>query len=312
MNQSADLVIETYNLTKKYEDFIAVDKLNLLIEGGKIFGLLGPNGAGKTTLILMLLGLTEHTSGSCHVCGFDPIREPLKVKRLSGYLQEKVGFYENITAKQNLNYLAQLNRIPEREASEGIDEALSIVGLGEHVDKKVSKFSRGMKQRLAIAGVFFKKPRVAFLDEPTQGIDPKGVSEMLDLFTYMNKEEGTTILLSSHLIHQVQQICDEVGIIVSGKVVFQGTVKDLDWDAGQNWVIEIEARGITKQIMEEISNILGVSSIERSGDILVAECDTDLRSVISAAIVKGGGSLLRLRLKELSPAELYRRYSEVA
>lgn len=310
MNMPADLAIETNDLTKRYEDLTAVDRLNLSIEEGEIFGLLGPNGAGKTTIILMLLGLTEPTSGSCRVCGFDPVREPLKVKSLSGYLSEKVGLYENITARQNLKYIARLNRLPEGEASKRIDEALSTVGLGEHADTKVGKFSRGMKQRLGVASVLFKRPRVAFLDEPTQGIDPKGVYEMLDLFTYMSREEGVTILLSSHLIHQVQQICDHVGIMVGGRMVIRGAVEDLAWAEGQNWVIKIEARDITKRIMEEISEIQGVRRIERSGDIMVAECDMDLRSEISAAIVGGGGSLVGLGVEELSLDEIYRRYSK--
>jgi ABC-2 type transport system ATP-binding protein len=209
-----------------------------------------------------------------------------------------------------LKYIARLNSIPENKADMLIDEALFTVGLVDQSDTKVSKFSRGMKQRLGIANVLFKRPKVAFLDEPTQGIDPKGVYEMLDLFIHMNKEEGVTILLSSHLIHQVQQICDHVGIMVGGRMVVRGAVEDLDLERGQKWLIEIEARGVTKRIIEEISDIRGVKSIERSGDIMVAECDMDLRSEISAAIVRGKASLLGLSVKERSLDEIYRRYSE--
>jgi len=308
---SADQAIEISGLTKRYGDFTAVDGLDLSIEKGEIFGLLGPNGAGKTTIILMLLGLTEPTSGSCRVYGFDPIKEPLRVKRISGYLPERIGFYENITARQNLKYFARLNGIPEREADRRIDEALSRVDLSDHADSEVGTFSRGMKQRLGIANVLIKRPRVAFLDEPTQGIDPRGVHEMLELFMSL-KEEGVTILLSSHLIHQVQQVCDRVGIMVGGRMTIRGAVEDLDREEGQSWVTEIEAKGITEQILDEVSKIPGVRRIERSGDIMVVECAEDLRSEMAATIIRGGASLLGLRVRERSLDEIYRRYSEGA
>jgi len=308
---SADQAIEISGLTKRYGDFTAVDGLDLSIEKGEIFGLLGPNGAGKTTIILMLLGLTEPTSGSCRVYGFDPIKEPLRVKRISGYLPERIGFYENITARQNLKYFARLNGIPEREADRRIDEALSRVDLSDHADSEVGTFSRGMKQRLGIANVLIKRPRVAFLDEPTQGIDPRGVHEMLELFMSL-KEEGVTILLSSHLIHQVQQVCDRVGIMVGGRMTIRGAVEDLDREEGQSWVTEIDAKGITEQILDEVSKIPGVRRIERSGDIMVVECAEDLRAEMAATIIRGGASLLGLRVRERSLDEIYRRYSEGA
>ena len=310
MSTLADLAVETKNLTKKYEEFTAVNNLNLSIEEGEIFGLLGPNGAGKTTIVLMLLGLTEPTSGSCRIFSFDPIKEPLKVKRLSGYLPERLGFYEDITARQSLKYITRLNGIPQGEAYKRIDEALSMVGLDDRADSKISKFSRGMKQRLGIAHVLVKRPRIAFLDEPTQGIDPKGISEIFDLLRHLNKDEGVTILLSSHLLHQVQQICDHIGIIVEGRMVIRGLVEDLDREEKQKWVIEIEAKNITDLIMKEISDLKGVKNIMRSKDVIVAECDRDLRSEISAVVVAGQASLLGLRVKKRSLDEIYKKYSE--
>ena len=307
----ADLAIEANYLTKRYGDFTAVDSLNLSIEEGRIFGLLGPNGAGKTTVILMLLGLTEPSSGSCRVCGFDPLREPLKVKRLIGYLPERIGFYENLTALENLKYVARLNKFSEEDADKRIDEALFKVGLGDNADADVSTFSKGMKQRLGIANVLFKGPRVVILDEPTQGIDPKGIDELLNLFLQINRDEGITILLSSHLMHQVQKVCDDVGIMVGGNMVIRGAIDDLDSEEGQNWVIELEARGLSNQIIKQISDIQGVKTIERFKETIVADCDRDLRSEISATIVRGGASLLRLELKERTLDDIYRKHSEV-
>ena len=168
------LAIETVDLTKAYDGTTVVDRLNLHIEEGEIFGFLGPNGAGKTTTILMLLGLTEPTSGIARIYGYNSTREPLKVKRISGYVPEKVGFYEELTASYNLAYTARLNGLSEELVMKRVGEALEAVGLSDVIDQPVGKLSRGMKQRLAIADILVKTPKVAFLDEPTSSIDPEG------------------------------------------------------------------------------------------------------------------------------------------
>ena len=148
-----NIVLETQDLTKKYDGTTVVDRLNIHVAENEVFGLLGPNGAGKTTTILMLLGLTEPASGSARIFGFDSTREPLKVKRLTGYLPERLGFYENLTARQNLRFIAWLNNMSDEEAERQIDHVLEEVGLTEKADTAVRKFSRGMKQRLGIADV---------------------------------------------------------------------------------------------------------------------------------------------------------------
>ena len=174
-------VVETEDLTKTYGNIMAVDQLNLHIADGDIFGFLGPNGAGKTTTILMMLGLTEPTSGVVRVAGFNATREPLKVKRVAGYVPENVGFYDDLTAAYNLTYTARLNDIPQDVISKRIAEALDIVGLPGVAHRQVGEFSRGMKQRLAIADIVVKMPRIAIMDEPTSGIDPEGITQVLDL-----------------------------------------------------------------------------------------------------------------------------------
>lgn len=220
-------VIETQDLTKVYGEQVAVNHLNLKVDRGEVFGFLGPNGAGKTTTLIMLLGLSEPTSGKALVCGFDPTREPLKVKRVVGYLPENVGFYDDMNAVQNLQFIGRLNGIPDRVARPKIEELLSIVDLQADPKKKVGQYSRGMRQRLGIAEVLLKEPQVAFLDEPTLGLDPDGSQQMLQLIQSLSREKNLTIFFSSHLLDQVQKISTRIGIMLKGNLVAEGRIEDL-------------------------------------------------------------------------------------
>ena len=224
---AAQTVIETKELCKYYGQQPAVDGLTLNVQEGEIFGFLGPNGAGKTTTILMLLGLTEPTKGDARVCGFNPTREPLKVKRLVGYLPENVGFYRDMTARENVQYVARLNHIPDEVSSTKIDEALEIVGLSDDAEKKVGTFSRGMNQRLGIAEVLIKDPKICFLDEPTLGLDPDGAIRMIELIQALSRDRKITMLISSHNLDQVQRISHRVGIMIKGKLVAVGPMEEL-------------------------------------------------------------------------------------
>jgi len=188
---------------------------------------MGPNGAGKTTTLLMFLGMTEPTSGKVRVCGFDPRRDPLRIKEKVGYLPENVGFYDDMDASQNLRFVARLNRIPDEISRKRIDELLGKVGLLEEGRKKVGTYSKGMRQRLGIAEVLIKEPKLIFLDEPTIGLDPDGTNRMLDLIRSLSREENITIFFSSHLSAQVQSIIDRVGIMVKGNLVAVGSIKEL-------------------------------------------------------------------------------------
>jgi ABC-2 type transport system ATP-binding protein len=220
-------IIETEGLTKKYDSYTAVDNLTLQIREGEVFGFLGPNGAGKTTTLLMFLGLTEPTSGKVRVSGLDPAREPLRVKEKVGYLPENVGFYDDMDARQNLRYVARLNRIPDGISAKRIDELLKMVGLMEEAGKKVGVYSKGMRQRLGIAEVLVKEPRIVFLDEPTIGLDPDGTNRMLELIRSLSKDKNITVFLSSHLLEQMQKICDRVGIMIKGSLVAVGPIEEL-------------------------------------------------------------------------------------
>jgi ABC-2 type transport system ATP-binding protein len=220
-------IIETEGLTKKYGHQTAVNHLTLQIQEGEVFGFLGPNGAGKTTTLLMFLGLTEPTSGKVRVMEFDPTREPFHVKEKVGYLPENVGFYDDMDARQNLRYIARLNRIPDQVSAKRIDELLELVGLNEEAKKKLGTYSKGMRQRLGIAEVLVKEPKLIFLDEPTIGLDPDGTNRMLDLIHSLSREKNMTIFLSSHLLDQVQRICDRVGIMIKGGLVALGPIEEL-------------------------------------------------------------------------------------
>jgi ABC-2 type transport system ATP-binding protein len=223
----SQVVIEAEELTKKYGHQIAVNHLNLQIREGEVFGFLGPNGAGKTTTLLMFLGLTEPTSGKARVIGFDPTRDPFHVKEKVGYLPENVGFYDDMDARQNLQYIARLNRIPDKISAGRISESLKVVDLFEEIGKKVGTYSKGMRQRLGIAEVLIKEPKLIFLDEPTIGLDPDGTNRMLDLIRSLSRDKNITIFLSSHLLDQVQRICDRVGIMIKGDLVAMGPIEEL-------------------------------------------------------------------------------------
>ena len=303
------IVVETQELTKKYDGTTVVDHLNLHVAENEVFGLLGPNGAGKTTTILMLLGLTEPASGSARVFGFDSTREPLKVKRLAGYLPEKVGFYDNLTARENLRFIAWLNNISDAESHQQIEQILEAVGIADMADTAVGKFSRGMKQRLGIADVLVKKPRVAFLDEPTAGLDPEGINQILDLITSL-PQTGTTVVLSSHRLYEVQRVCHSIGILSKGKMVVEGSLDALGREAlaEGRYRIEVETEEPGEKLLEVIRGMKGVTGVEVKENVLLISTDADLRREVSKAIVQNNYPLIQMKIQEFSLDDIYMKY----
>lgn len=303
-------IVETKNLTKAYGGLIAVNKLSIKVEEGEIFGFLGPNGAGKTTTILMLLGLTEPTSGSAVVCGFNPTREPIKVKQIAGYMPEHTGFYEDLSALDNLWYTARLNGISTEEARKRIEDSLKIVELSDVANNKVETYSRGMKQRLGVADVLIKKPKVFIMDEPTTGIDPDGVHKMLDLIVSLSKEHNITIILSSHLLQQVQRICSRVAILVRGRMVAMGAVDSLGKElrGRDRYVFELQMAEPKPSILDAIKTIEGVTGIERSGDLTLIRSTADVRPQIARKVFEMNGSLLHLKAQDYALDDIYMKY----
>ena len=302
-------VIVTRGLTKRYGRVVAVEDLNLEVAEGEVFGLLGPNGSGKTTTILMLLGLTEPTSGEARVLGLDPMREPLKVKARVGYLPDQVGFYGELTAWENLRYTTRLLGLPEAEAKARMEEVLRRMGLWEVRERRVSAFSRGMRQRLGLAEVLLKRPKVAILDEPTLGLDPEAAREFLDLIKGL-KAEGITVLLSSHLLHQVQEICDRVGLFHKGRLALLGRVEELAARVlGGGYEILVEASPGLKEAFQAVE---GVGRVEAEGGRYRVLATRDLRAEL-ARIAVAQGELLALALRRPSLDEVYAHYfKEVA
>ncbi|MBM4263695.1 MAG: ABC transporter ATP-binding protein [Deltaproteobacteria bacterium] len=303
-------VVDTKNLTKRYREKLAVNALNLTVDEGEVFGFLGPNGAGKTTTILMLLGLTEPTSGQVAVCGFNPTRDSLEVKKRVGYLPENPGFYDDISARENLLYMARLNRIPEQEARRRTAEVLEQVGLSDDGRRLVREFSRGMKQRLGIAEVLVKKPSAVILDEPTLGLDPDGAIRILELIKGLNREHKLTVMLSSHQLQQVQQICNRVGIIVKGRLIVHGEMDALGKAIlkGRQWNFLVEVAGNSDGLERELQAIAGVDEVEKRTHGWFLRCTEDVRSAVVGLVTRKGLSLLQLRSEDPTLEEIYLKY----
>lgn len=305
-----ELVVEARDIVKKYGDFKAVDGISFYVAQSEIFGLLGPNGAGKTTTILMLLGMTEPTAGEIKVCGYDPNKEPLKVKRIAGYLPENVGFYEDMTARENLIYLARLNGIPDDVAIKKIDDILETVGLSDVRDKLTGTYSKGMRQRLGLASVLIKDPKLVILDEPTTGIDPEGTEQVLSLIYKMSKEMGVSILLSSHLLYQVQQICDRVGIMFKGKMVAMGSIEEIGRQAlgEREGIMKLSYEYINEEALNKLDGIEGIVEKRIDNHSIILKFNEDKKLDIVREVVMRGFLPIEVKGREYSLEEIYIRY----
>ena len=308
----SEVAIRTHRLTKTYGDLVAVDGMNLSIRTGEIFGLLGPNGAGKTTTILMLLGLSEPTSGRAEVLGFDPTRKPLEVKRRVGYLPDDVGFYAELSGRQNLRYTAALNGIAKPAANERIALLLDQVGLTDAADRRVDEYSRGMRQRLGLADALIKDPSVVILDEPTASIDPAGVTDVLAIIETLAREHGVTVLLSSHLLHQVHQVCDRVAIFNHGRILAQGRMSELaEAVAGDQLELEVGVDGPAGQVETALRAVNGVTAVRvdpHDPRLWLVSGPQSLRNHLASDLATAGFSIRHLRRVGDELDEIYMRY----
>ena len=307
-------IIKTTGLSKRYREVQAVEGLDLSIREGEVIGLLGPNGAGKTTTTLMLLGLTEPTAGSAWIDGHNCTREPIAVKRIVGYLPDNVGFYPDLTGLENLVFTGRLNGLTDAVSRSRAERLLERVGLTYAAGRRAGAYSRGMKQRLGIADVLMKDPKVIIMDEPTLGIDPEGVRELMNLIRQLSAQDGRTLLLSSHQLYQVQQVCDRVGIFVKGRLIACGTIGELgrQLENDGRFLLELQAEPMDEALRDTLAAIPGVKEIQPAGDSWEIVSSRDVRPDVTRATAERGAAILSLRQRGGDLDEIYRQYFEKA
>jgi ABC-type multidrug transport system ATPase subunit len=284
--QHMTVAIETRGLTKRYGDLVAVDHVDLLIEPGEVHGFLGPNGAGKTTTLKMLLGLVAPTSGTASVLGLAP-GHPEALRR-TGSMVESPAFYPYLSGRQNLELLARYVRV----APEAVDRALVQVGLGGRAADKFGTYSLGMKQRLGVAAALMKDPQVVIVDEPTNGLDPQGMRDMRELIARLG-EQGRTVILSSHVLGEVQDLCDNVTVIDHGKVLGQGSVHELRGDAE----LEVTATPADRTL-DVVRRVTGRAATLRPDGTIRVQVPVERAADIARAVVGAGLDLTGLRSVE--------------
>ncbi len=307
-------VIETKDLTKIYgrgkSKVIAVNKANLLVRKGAIHGIVGHNGAGKTTLISMLIGLTLPTSGTGKVLGYDIIKNSKDIRRHVGLLPEGFGFYGDLTARENLLYIAKLNGMKRDEAMKRIQEVIKIVGLENYIDAKVKAFSRGMKQRLGIAQALLKDPDILILDEPTIGLDPLATKEFRDLIRKLSSL-GKTIVICTHLLRELGDLFTDLSIMIKGKIVAQGSLNEIRSKIAKGErIYEIELKkAIDKEYLVKLfKNIDNVIEVVVKGRVVDIHANKDIGSLILDSLVENKIPISRFQEKELSLEKIYEYY----
>jgi len=254
--------IETKNLTKRFNDKLVIDNVSLGIEKGEIFGLLGPNGAGKSTLINLMVGLLKIDRGEVIIGGYNISKEPLKAKEKIGLVPQEIALFENLNAKENLEYWGGLYGLRGAMLRERINEALEIAALQEHIKKPVKKYSGGMKRRLNIAAAMLHHPEVLIMDEPTVGIDPQSRNHIFEVVKKMNKEYNSTIIYTSHYMEEIETLCDNIFILDLGKEVAYGSKEQLKRMVISDKVIKIKAQGELEKLMFDIKKLSTIRGVE--------------------------------------------------
>ena len=316
VQQTNEFAIETLNLSKifgKEKQIRAVDNLNLQVKKGEVFGFVGPNGAGKTTTMKMLIGLLEPSEGSGKVAGFDIVREVINIRETTGVLPEPAGFYDNLTARQNLRFYAKLYNIAPDIREKRIVSLLETVDLTRAIDQKIGGFSTGMRKRFGLAQALINEPLVLFLDEPTSGIDPLGAQMMRDLITDLNRSKGVTVFLSSHSMEEVEEICDRIAIIARGKLLAVGSVEELRdivrAKEGGHYLIEVQDISLS-ETAEAIKNVEGVEALEIRDRILHVHTKMKLRTEIAKAVKNAGGTISMFEEEEMNLQKLFLKIIE--
>lgn len=266
-----EIAISTHDLTKRFHDIVAVDGISFDVRKGEIFGFLGPNGAGKTTTIRMLCTLSRPSRGSAKVAGFDIIRNDHKVREHIGLVSEKMIMYDRLTARENLWLFGKLYDIPKARLESKITELLQLVKMERWAKTQIGKFSTGMKQRINVIRALLNQPEILFLDEPTLGLDPQSTSEIRGVIRRINSENGTTIILTTHMMVEADLLCDRIGIIDAGKIVSIDTPDNLKRiiSGADPTVIELKIPNLNPDIVDAIGSLDCVTSTGFADETLV-------------------------------------------
>ncbi len=307
-------VIQTEHLTRRFGDLTALDQISLTVEQGEVFGLLGPNGAGKTTLVRLLNGMLAISGGSARVLGYDPASQGDQLRRHTGVLTETPSLYEQLSARENLIFFGTLYGVPEGDLSRRVDEVLDLFGLRERTANKAGEFSKGMKQRLALARTLVHEPELLFFDEPTAALDPEASRQVTDLIASLSRERGRTIFLCTHNLDEAQRLCDRVAVINRGKLLAVGTPAQLARDQFQGTWVEIALRtapdGRLVTALQALPEVIQVSLDDQK--LAVQINHDDVIPAVVVQVVELGGQIMRVNPREHSLEEIYFKVQEEA
>jgi ABC-2 type transport system ATP-binding protein len=299
--------ILTEKLTRTFGTIRAVQDVGFEVKEGEVFGVLGPNGAGKTTLVRLLNGILFPTAGRSWIYGQDPVSEGPAVRRMTGVLTESPSHYERLTARQNLEFYATMAGIDEPELPARVDEMLTLFGLSDRGDDLVGGFSKGMKQRLALARAIIHRPRILFLDEPTAGLDPEAARQVDDLIRELSREEGRTVFLCTHNLHEAEVLCDRVAMLNQGRLLAVGSIRELSGKIRQGMEVDLEFLvPLPATARERILSLEGVAIVgETPGTLTVKVRNRPLVADVVRVIVEEGGAIVRVNPREYNLEELY-------
>ena len=309
-------VIEVKNVTKKYGKAVAVEDISFSIKDGEIVGLLGPNGAGKSTTMNILTGYIEQTSGEVTIEGYNTLKKPKKAKQQIGYMPEGVPIYTDLTVKEFVTYMAELKQVGKKERKEKVEKVIKQTGLKDVENKLTRNLSRGYRQRVSMAGALVGEPKILILDEPTVGLDPKQITEIRNLIKELGKTH--TIILSSHILSEVSQICNKVIIINKGKIIATDTPENLENRVNNNNCIYVtveDTENKIEQIKDKIKEIKKIELIQENEDktkqyLIEAEKDVDLRKRVFSELAKENITIFEMKKADTTLEDAFMKLIE--